>query len=279
MPLTGERGRFFKTAKEAKTKRNMSERGAMKRGLETRKAKLFSLVGVLFLCTAAAGSPLEAPHGSKPARLSGKSARYEGSFSPVKVGSRLTSRFGMRCGRRGTKSFFHAGIDFQAERGDPVFAARAGVVDIIARNADRRPGFRGYGNAVVIYHPDEDLWSFYAHLDTVGVHRGQVVAAGENVGTAGNSSNGKFKGMGVHLHFEVRKRARKGRKPFPGRYRVHNIDPEKWLASHGVNYDERGRLITGPPRVARVLTERAWAYTHREELQFRRIGSRKNALP
>ena len=102
----------------------------------------------------------------------------------------------------------------------------------------------GYGNAVVIYHEDEDRWTFYAHLDEALVVPGMVVEAGDEIGRVGNTTNRRFQGMGVHLHFEVRVRAHNGQSPFPGRYRVNNIDPERWLGSHGIHFDNTGKVIT-----------------------------------
>ncbi len=224
-----------------------------------RSSKVASLFAAAVVAVAAAQALADVPNAAFVAAGGEEREAADGACSsPVKSSSRLTSPFGKRRGRRSNRPTFHAGVDFKAEKGDPVFAARAGVVDIVVRDKRRLPGFRGYGNAVVVYHPDEDLWSLYAHLSAVEVKAGQVVTAGEIVGAAGNTSNNKFKGMGVHLHFEVRARTRKGRRPFPGRYRVNSIDPQKWLASHGVMYDERGRLIEGPPRVARLLTEPAF---------------------
>lgn len=152
--------------------------------------------------------------------------------------TRITSGYGVRIGRTGRPTF-HAGLDFLGARGEPVVAVAAGVVAVVASDETRGPT-SGYGNAIAIDHGD-GWWTLYAHLDTVNVTPGQAVAAGERIGTVGNTSNGKFPGMGAHLHFEVRS-SRNG-SPFPGPYRRHNVDPRPWLEQRGVTYDRRGHLV------------------------------------
>lgn len=161
---------------------------------------------------------------------------------PVAPGYRLSSPYGYRrSGRTGLRTF-HAGVDFAAPLGAPVLAVRTGVVVRVFRDAERGTGMSGYGNAVLVYFKDEDLWLLYAHLDEVLVKPGVVVTPGETLGRVGRTSNGEFPRMGAHLHFEIRERTPEGRRPFPGPYRANNIDPRPWLASHGVVYGRRGRL-------------------------------------
>lgn len=181
------------------------------------------------------------------------------TVSPAPQSARLMSRYGMRRGRTTGRPTFHAGLDFFAPRGTPVVAARSGVVEIVASDRSIGGSFSGYGNAVVIYHEDEDLWTFYAHLDESLVSPGMKIEAGEVIGRVGNTTNRRFIGMGVHLHFEVRERSENGASPFPGRYRVNNIDPETWLAEHDVEYDRTGLIIEEAPAIelARTTTEDA----------------------
>lgn len=153
--------------------------------------------------------------------------------SPLPAGYGIGSAFGYRRGRTTGRRTFHAGLDFAAERGTPVYAVRAGVVETIARDRDRA-FFRGYGNAIVLHHPADERWSFYAHLDEVLVEVGQEVEAGALIGRVGNTTNRRFRGMGTHLHFEVRVAQPDGSSPFPGPYRRFNVDPEAWLAELGV---------------------------------------------
>ncbi len=157
-----------------------------------------------------------------------------------KTRSRITSGFGMRVGRSGRPTF-HAGVDFLGAKGDPVYAVAAGTVVAVFPDQGAPRSTSGYGNVVAIDHGD-GWWTVYAHLDRSSVQVGQPIREGELVGVVGNSSNGKFRGMGAHLHFEVRD-ARGGRAPFPGPYRRFNVDPQAWLEERGVRFDARGRYV------------------------------------
>jgi murein DD-endopeptidase MepM/ murein hydrolase activator NlpD len=101
----------------------------------------------------------------------------------------------------------HAGRDYAANCGSPVFAAASGTI-ISAGVAG------GYGNQLVVahgVHSGVDLATTYNHLSsyrrTSGrVSRGEVIAY---VGTTGTST-------GCHLHFETREDG-------------NPVDPRKWL--------------------------------------------------
>ncbi|MBK8407495.1 MAG: M23 family metallopeptidase [Sandaracinaceae bacterium] len=182
--------------------------------------------------------PLDPVHARFPVKLALPRLVLTGSalepaVAPVE-GGRVASGFGYRRARLRRRRQFHAGLDFNAERGAAVLAARRGIVLNVASDAERLHGFLGYGNAVVVYHPESDDFSFYAHLEEVLVEVGQGLAAGQKLGRVGNSNNGKFRGMYPHLHFEVRQRGRDGRAPFPGPYRDNAIDPLAWLVEHGM---------------------------------------------
>jgi hypothetical protein len=160
--------------------------------------------------------------------------------------ARLWSRFGPRMGFTSRRPQFHAGTDFGAPEGTPVYAPRAGVVQNIAHEEDGLRGnpFSGYGNAVALFHADENLWSFYAHLSDVAVAIGQEVQPGQLLGRSGRMNNGKFPGMPAHLHMEVRHARSTGASPYPGPYRTNNIDPLAWLISHGVNIGRDGFIVS-----------------------------------
>jgi murein DD-endopeptidase MepM/ murein hydrolase activator NlpD len=107
----------------------------------------------------------------------------------------LTSRFGPRTHPiTGEVGRLHAGVDWAAAPGSPVYAAANGVFASVGVAG-------GYGNMVTLRHP-EGYTTRYAHLidfaetATVGaeVRRGEVVGF---VGSTGAST-------GPHLHFEVR---------------------------------------------------------------------------
>lgn len=152
---------------------------------------------------------------------------------PVQMSSRMTSPFGVRASRRTGAPTFHAGVDFQASTGDPVYAVSAGTVRVVRTNdAPRTSPTGGYGNVIGLEHGD-GTWSIYAHLSRIMVAEGDMVTVGQQIGAAGSTSNGKFPGMGAHLHFEIRVPSGSGR-VFPGAYRRFNVDPEAWLRERGI---------------------------------------------
>jgi len=105
---------------------------------------------------------------------------------PVKNAFRHTSGYGMRWGR------MHAGTDFAAPQGTPIYATADGVVT----HAD---WLSGYGRLIKIKH-DFGIETRYAHLSQIRVTPGQRVSRGERIGDMGNSG----RSTGSHLHYEVR---------------------------------------------------------------------------
>jgi len=101
---------------------------------------------------------------------------------------RLTSPFGTRWGKN------HDGIDMAAPIGTPVFAAAAGDVMYAGDQV------RGYGNMVVVKHPD-NLVTVYAHNSLLLVHSGDHVVDGQEIARVGDTG----RSTAPHLHFEVRR--------------------------------------------------------------------------
>lgn len=154
----------------------------------------------------------------------------------------IISDYGTRPGRTNPEvTQFHSGWDFRAPRGSKIYASYDGIVESVFPNvlghwegAPMREGSRfvgggplnGYGNAVVMRHDDlGPLWSLYAHLDYAIAEEGQRLPRGALLGVAGNTTNGKFRGMVAHLHDEWRIPRPDGSTPFPGPYRRFGIDP------------------------------------------------------
>jgi len=163
---------------------------------------------------------------------------------------RLLSDMGMRRGRTTGAPTWHAGMDLGSvrilgARGTPVLNVQAGVVERILHDEDTSRRFAGYGNGVVVNHGD-GTWALYAHLDHSTVPVGMRVVPGQQLGTMGNSTNGKFRGMGVHLHIELRRAMAGGRSPFPGPYRTYNLDPRPWLQNGGLRFVGRGSFQVQP---------------------------------
>ncbi|MBO4906873.1 MAG: peptidoglycan DD-metalloendopeptidase family protein [Bacteroidaceae bacterium] len=87
----------------------------------------------------------------------------------------------------------HKGLDINAYKGDTIRAAFSGKVRVVAWQP------RGYGNVVVIRHPN-GLETVYGHLSKHLVTQMQTVKAGDPIGLAGNTG----RSFGAHLHFETR---------------------------------------------------------------------------
>jgi peptidoglycan hydrolase FlgJ len=111
--------------------------------------------------------------------------------APIPLAWPLLARVGDGFGPRGHA--FHAGVDLPAPAGTAVCAAAPGTVTW----AGRRAG--GWGLLVVVRHPG-GVRTMYAHLESIGVRVGDVVAGGAVLGRVGATGDA----TGPHLHFEVR---------------------------------------------------------------------------
>lgn len=187
-------------------------------------------------------------------------AQALGAMSPT-VEGRVGSGYGERTSSRTGRVTFHAGWDFVAARGTPIYAADHGRVVMVAHE---RPGgpMRGYGNAVVVRHPD-DTYALYAHLSRIDVEDGDPVGAGQQIGLAGNTTNGAFPRMPPHLHFEVRHPKPDGSRPFPGPYGRYNLDPLDWFRQRGLEVTNRwgrppGTLAPGGGEVSGLGSVPEW---------------------
>lgn len=97
----------------------------------------------------------------------------------------------------------HMGVDIgvvSGQPGAPIYAVQMGLV-VEAGYLDQG----GYGRRVVIEHEDKSFSTLYAHLKDVLVKEGDVVSAGQQIGTMGGNLEDKLRGAsgGTHLHFEV----------------------------------------------------------------------------
>jgi murein DD-endopeptidase MepM/ murein hydrolase activator NlpD len=106
--------------------------------------------------------------------------------SPLKDAFRFTSGFGYRWGR------LHAGTDFAAPYGTPIYATADGVVIFAGQQS-------GYGNIVKVQH-EFGIETRYAHMSKIRVKKGQRVSRGDRVGDMGSTG----RSTGTHLHYEVR---------------------------------------------------------------------------
>lgn len=114
---------------------------------------------------------------------------------PMKPGTyRLSSGYGPRWGT------FHAGLDFAAPIGTPIYAPADGYV---VQGSDRRQGsVSGFGSWIWLDCQESVGKDFiYGHVKHSGilVKAGDRVHAGQQIGVVGNEGQS----TGSHLHFEV----------------------------------------------------------------------------
>ena len=127
---------------------------------------------------------------------------------------RVASGFGYRIDPLYKDSRLHAGLDFSAPTGTPIYATADGEVQIAGFNTD------GYGNKVVINH-GYGFQTLYAHMVRVIANAGQSVKRGEVIGYVGSTG----KSTGSHLHYEVIKR---GTKVDPVYYFYNDLTPAQF---------------------------------------------------
>lgn len=106
----------------------------------------------------------------------------------------MASGFGYRSDPFTKARKFHAGMDFTAKSGTPIFATGDGVVEKADNTAS------GYGNHIVIRH-GFGYETLYGHLSKYKVRRGQKVKRGDIIGYVGSTGRSEA----PHLHYEVHK--------------------------------------------------------------------------
>lgn len=122
---------------------------------------------------------------------------FSGFICPLKSYTRISSEYGWRKNPVSGVNKLHAGIDFAAPAGTPIYAAASGYVQVAGWSTG------GYGNYVIIYHgkmSDGNTYStLYAHMRSVATSAGKYVKQGELIGYVGTTGNS----TGNHLHLEV----------------------------------------------------------------------------
>ncbi len=108
------------------------------------------------------------------------------------VRGRISSGFGNRFHPIDKVAKFHAGLDIAVPKGTRVDAAAEGTVVFAGQKG-------GYGNLVVIRHPDGKE-SRYGHLEKILVGEGESVGPRQQIALSGSTG----KSTGPHLHFEIR---------------------------------------------------------------------------
>ena len=128
--------------------------------------------------------------------------------------SRMASGFGYRIDPIYKTRKFHAGMDFSAKTGTPIYATGDGKVFKVSKSK------RGYGNHVVIDH-GYGYKTLYAHMSKTAVKRNQMVSRGDVIGFVGNTG----KSVAPHLHYEVHK---DGKKINPVNFYYNDLNAEEY---------------------------------------------------
>ncbi|MBE9028277.1 M23 family metallopeptidase [filamentous cyanobacterium LEGE 11480] len=107
----------------------------------------------------------------------------------------VTSIYGVRRYYNGVFAgdYFHRGVDYAGNRGSAVIAPAGAKVAAIGYE---RNGFAVHGNWVGLDH-GQGVTSIYIHLNRITVKPGDIVKAGQRIGTIGNTGSA----TGPHLHW------------------------------------------------------------------------------
>ncbi|MBD1829964.1 M23 family metallopeptidase [Microcoleus vaginatus GB1-A2] len=107
----------------------------------------------------------------------------------------ITTIYGVRRYYNGVfaQDYYHRGVDYAGAYGSPVVAPAAGRVSLVGRESQ---GFKIHGNVVGIDH-GQGVASILMHLSRIDVKEGDVVKAGQAIGTLGSTGAS----TGPHLHW------------------------------------------------------------------------------
>ncbi len=128
--------------------------------------------------------------------------------------SRMASGYGYRIHPIYKTNKFHAGMDFSAKTGTPIYSTGDGTVYKVRKSK------RGYGNHVVINH-GFGYKTLYAHMSKYTVKKGQKIKRGDIIGYVGNTGTS----VAPHLHYEVHK---DGKKINPVNFYYNDLTPAQY---------------------------------------------------
>lgn len=126
---------------------------------------------------------------SKPSAVQKVPARAGTGKFMRPIDGKIISKYGPKDG-----GLHNDGINIKAARGTAVRTAENGVVAYTGSE------LQGYGNLVLVRHADRWMTA-YAHLEKTLVKKGDVVKAGQSIGTVG--ATGQVDSP--QLHFEIRR--------------------------------------------------------------------------
>ena len=128
--------------------------------------------------------------------------------------TRIASGFGTRIDPVYKVPKFHAGLDFTAPIGTPIYATADGTITDAGFNEG------GYGNRVIINH-GFGYETLYGHMYRIKAKAGQKIKRGEIIGYVGSTG----KSTGPHCHYEVH---RNGTPVDPVYYFYNDLTPEQY---------------------------------------------------
>ncbi|BAU64464.1 peptidase M23B [Stanieria sp. NIES-3757] len=119
---------------------------------------------------------------------------WQGAFIKPNAG-RISTEFGVRRYYNGVfaQDYYHRGVDYAGATGSLVVAPAAGVIGLVGKEAE---GFQVHGNTIGIDH-GQSVVSIFLHLKDIYVQPGDVVKAGQPIGTVGTTGAS----TGPHLHW------------------------------------------------------------------------------
>lgn len=185
----------------AAAEKSVAERAALIERIDSRRDLTAQYVGELQVARERLDQQITGLAGERRAAVAVPLAPFRGGLEWPVMGQ-VTSRFGQPAGPQGG-ALVGSGMEIAAPEGTSVKAIHGGTV----RYAE---GYTGLGTLVILDHGG-NAYSLYGYLLSLGVQRGEVVEAGDEVGRVGPSPAGM-----PGLYFELR---------IDGR----SVDPVQWL--------------------------------------------------
>jgi len=130
--------------------------------------------------------------------------------------TRLASGYGIRMHPIYKVKRMHAGLDFSAPRGTPIYATGGGTV----KKAQTSFLQNGYGNMVQIDHGFGYV-TIYAHMQMLNVKQGQKINRGDLIGYVGSTGGS----TAPHCHYEI---IYKGKRINPIQYIIQDVTDDEY---------------------------------------------------
>lgn len=138
---------------------------------------------------------------------------------PIEPPTWISSNYGWRRDPFSGAQAWHGGVDIAPHHGAANFILAAAEGQVIFS------GWKGgYGNCIMIDHGGGTV-TLYAHMSSLLVRAGDVVARGQRIARAGTTGYS----TGVHLHFEVREFNKPAVRSFPSGNPDHRHNPMNYF--------------------------------------------------